>query len=339
MNNHIKSLKNCQLSQPVLKKYKRMGIETNDNKSETFDEPLKSQLYDHLLNSELFSVYRSAFEKVTAHTVALVHPDVDQTPKEEIKRCSNDYCSILRETQSCSKRCLSHTINLSKKAFKTSNTAICEGGLTSSLIPIHSDQKVVAYLRTGQVKLSVDSISKEKIHQLQEDLPDSVAQDLSDAFAEMTNFDEKKYVNQLVVLGAFSLQLATLAEKSLQSESSESILTNRCKQYISKHLREKICLDELAEHTKVTNSYMCKQFKKHTGMTIVEYINVHRINIAKKRLLESSVTKVIEIAYDCGFQSLSQFNRTFQKFVGDTPSSYRKGASGCISGTCTPASV
>jgi len=328
-------LKNCQTPNSVLIKFKRMGIETDIPEQDTFEEPFKTQLYEHLLHSELFSIYRSSFEQITGHTVTLVHPDIQQTPSAEIDRCNNSYCSILRETQACSQRCLQHTIDLSQRATKHSVTKACSGGLTTSLIAVTLKKKIVAYLRTGQVKLSTDTISLSKLKALEQNLPESIAEDLKQEFDKMTNYDEKNYVNQLVVLGAFSLQLATVAEKAMDKDSPDSVLTERCKNYIDQHLNEKICLDTLAEHTKVTNSYMCKQFKKHTGMTIVEYINQHRINGAKKLLLERLDSKVIDIAYECGFQSLSQFNRTFQRFVSTSPTSYRKNALICSSGTCS----
>ena len=59
-------------------------------------------------------------------------------------------------------------------------------------------------------------------------------------------------------------------------------------------------------------------------MTIVEYINVHRIELAKQELKDDPEQKIIDIAYSCGFQSLSQFNRTFQKFAGCSPTKYRE---------------
>lgn len=330
--------KNCQPPKSVIKKFKRMGIKANTPQPDkTFEEPFKTQLYEHLLNSELFSVYRTSFEQITGHTVTLIHPDIEKTPNKESQRCNNTYCNILRETKACSKRCMQHTLDLSFKTTKQSVTQACDGGLTSSLIAVTVQNKVVAYIRTGQVKLSTGAISIDKIKSLKENLPESIAADLHDEFEKMDSYDEKQYVNQLVVLGAFSLQLATVAEKAMDKNSPDSVLTDRCKNYISKHLNEKICLDALAEHTKVTNSYMCKQFKKHTGMTLVEYINHNRVDQAKALLIEKPAAKIIDIAYECGFQSLSQFNRTFQRFVSSSPTCYRKSAITCASGSCTRA--
>ncbi|MGJ8654948.1 MAG: helix-turn-helix domain-containing protein [Akkermansiaceae bacterium] len=303
---------------------------------ETHDEPMKTQLYEYLLHSELFSIYRKSFEKVTGHTMALIHPDVNETPIAEVGRCGNAYCAILLANDICSKRCLDHTRKLASRAVGSSSTAQCSAKMTTTLIPVNSHDKTVAYLRTGQVKVDLPTVDFANLDEIQKNLPLSVGADLEKAYNGLTNIDEKKYLDHLVVLGAFAMQLSCIAEKAVDRTHSDSILTDRCKQYITANLSEKICLDSLAEHTKVTNSYMCKQFKKHTGMTIVEYINLHRIELAKQLLIERDGEKIINIAYECGFQSLSQFNRTFQKFVDSSPTGYRKRASVCAAGSCDP---
>ncbi len=314
---------------------RKMNIQEEIGK-QTYDEPIKTQLYEHLLNSELFAIYRTSFEKVTGHTVAFIHPDVRETPEVEVQRCGNAYCSILQANNFCDKRCLNHTLKLAEKAVDSARTAQCPAKMTGTLIPVKVDKVTVAYLRTGQVKIQVSSTDFAKLDEVQKNLPLSVASDLKEEYDKMASLDEKRYLDQLVLMGAFAMQLSNIAKKALDRTHNDSILTDRCKQYIAKHLSEKICLDSLADHTKVTNSYMCKQFKKHTGMTIVEYINLHRIKQAKQILIEKDTKKIIDIAYECGFQSLSQFNRTFQKFVGSSPTNYRKKSKICAAGICQP---
>lgn len=315
-----------------------MDERTQKGKS-TFEEPIRTQLYEHLLNSELFSIYRTSFEKVTGHTVAFIHPHVSETPVDEVQRCGNEYCSILSEHDACSKRCFNHTLKLSELATNSASTSECSAKMTSTLIPVKAKGKIVAYLRTGQVKLETSLPNFNKLDEIQKNLPRSVARELKKAYDEMASTDEKRYLDQLVLIGAFAIQLSNIAEKAVDRTHTDSILTERCKQYIAKNLGEKICLDSLAEHTQVTNSYMCRQFKKYTGMTIVEYVNFQRIKQAKLILIERDRQKIIDVAYECGFQSLSQFNRTFQKFVGSSPTSYRKRATTCSSGSCVPSKM
>ena len=72
----------------------------------------------------------------------------------------------------------------------------------------------------------------------------------------------------------------------------------------------------------MSESHFCRQFKIATGMTLTEYVNYARILWAKKELLKPS-SRISEVAFMVGFQSLSQFNRCFAKFHGSSPTRYR----------------
>ena len=66
-----------------------------------------------------------------------------------------------------------------------------------------------------------------------------------------------------------------------------------------------------------------KNFKEQTGYTIVEYKNKKRMEFAAN-MLRNTDKKVIDIAYELRFESLSYFLRTFKKEFGITPTEYRK---------------
>jgi AraC-like DNA-binding protein len=64
-------------------------------------------------------------------------------------------------------------------------------------------------------------------------------------------------------------------------------------------------------------------FKKATGLTFTDYLARTRIERAKNLLLNPNV-RVSEVAYDCGFISLTHFNRIFKRVVGKSPTDYRR---------------
>ena len=69
--------------------------------------------------------------------------------------------------------------------------------------------------------------------------------------------------------------------------------------------------------------YFCKVFKAATGLTFTNYLARVRVETVQQLLLNPH-TRVSEAAYAAGFQSLSQFNRTFQRLAGESPSDYRE---------------
>lgn len=93
-------------------------------------------------------------------------------------------------------------------------------------------------------------------------------------------------------------------------------------EFIYKNLTGKISLSELASLVSLHPGSLSRMFKQSTGYSIVEYINRIRIGLACK-LLDETNEPIINIAFDCGFQNLSHFNRFFKKAKSATPSAYR----------------
>lgn len=101
---------------------------------------------------------------------------------------------------------------------------------------------------------------------------------------------------------------------------------NKVCTYIQDHYSEPISLQQVSELVFMTESNFCKFFKKATSTTFSDYVNDLRINEACHLLIytEDNISK---IAQDCGFESLSYFNRVFLKKKHVKPSLFRKNAS------------
>jgi AraC-like DNA-binding protein len=89
-------------------------------------------------------------------------------------------------------------------------------------------------------------------------------------------------------------------------------------------LVEDVSLALVARHCAVSEGHLSRLFHHSTGLTFREYMAQVRIEHAKA-LLTHSGKGVTEIAYESGFQSLSQFHRVFRKAFGLTPGAMRRG--------------
>ncbi len=78
----------------------------------------------------------------------------------------------------------------------------------------------------------------------------------------------------------------------------------------------------MARHSGVSPFHFCKIFKRFTGLTFTEYVNRARVEKAKQLLIKPQ-SRVTEVAYDVGFQSLSQFNRSFRRVMDQSPTEFR----------------
>lgn len=70
-------------------------------------------------------------------------------------------------------------------------------------------------------------------------------------------------------------------------------------------------------------AYISKFFKRKTGISFNNYVNRRRTDEAR-RLLRTTDKSVLEIALECGYNSLRSFNRNFLQQTGDSPGKYRR---------------
>lgn len=93
--------------------------------------------------------------------------------------------------------------------------------------------------------------------------------------------------------------------------------------FINKHYPEDINAQECSRYVHLSYSYFSRNFKRLTGKTFTDYLNIVRINRAEKALA-SSQKSISEIAADCGFNTVSYFISKFREKKGITPSAYRE---------------
>ena len=135
-----------------------------------------------------------------------------------------------------------------------------------------------------------------------------------------------QFLDMLKILYELSLDTGsrTLASNSFANigYDRESRRVSKVKEYIARHYREEIKLEELAALVAMAPSAFSRFFKQRTGRGPVDYIIDVRLGIAARMLVDTS-TSVSEICYACGFNNLSNFNRTFKARRGYTPRDFR----------------
>ena len=99
------------------------------------------------------------------------------------------------------------------------------------------------------------------------------------------------------------------------------------KEYIETHSLEKFSLKKISEALYINGSYLLRQFKSHTGQTLLEYHNCVRCEKARALLRDTDMT-ISEIGETVGFVSSAHFSHVFRKITGCTPTSYRETARG-----------
>lgn len=94
-------------------------------------------------------------------------------------------------------------------------------------------------------------------------------------------------------------------------------------EYIESHYSTNISLAEIAGSVDMSPKYFCRFFQEMTHQTPISYLNNYRIERACYQILTTDAS-ITEIAYNCGFNDLSYFIKTFKQYKGTTPKKYLK---------------
>ena len=122
------------------------------------------------------------------------------------------------------------------------------------------------------------------------------------------------------------MYIIRLYEKSIKNETAETSrndVINDIIKYIKSNFGSDITLYYLAEYVHLSPEYLCRYFKKCTGVNISEFITKTRIEKAKCKLRTSDCS-INDICEYCGYKSISNFQKAFKKSVGMTAGEYRK---------------
>jgi AraC-like DNA-binding protein len=97
----------------------------------------------------------------------------------------------------------------------------------------------------------------------------------------------------------------------------------KAREYINKHKMEPLSLSAVAKAAGASVFHFCKVFRKATGLKFTDYVARVRLEDARTQLLNPN-RRISEVAYDVGFQSLTQFNRMFKRVFGQSPTEFRE---------------
>lgn len=285
------------------------------------------RIFAKLNESPFFQTYRKAFSDATGLSLAIVPADEEVNIGREAKACAHqsDFCRKLNSAEGGCGKCQHAQSMLKRESAEKTGTRTCFAGMRESMIPIRSGDRPFAFLSTGEVFTSEPEEIPESLEEAFDDLHLSSKdrKDLEKSWRSERVMTKEQYEGTITLLAAFALQLSDLLNRLLIEESNaEPEVVMKAKRYVNAHLEDKISLESVAKHVGVSPYYFCKVFKQSAGMTLTEFVNRRRIEWAKRRLLNPQA-RVTEVAFDVGFQSISQFNRSFLKYVGQSPTRFR----------------
>lgn len=143
--------------------------------------------------------------------------------------------------------------------------------------------------------------------------------DLSEVFASEGKMNAE-YVSH--ILNCILIKVIELGQPIIEEKTKASAIIREAVLMMLENLHTRITLESLSEHFGLSSTYFSHLFHKATGIPFKRYLTALRIEYAK-RLLEQGQTSVIDIGYECGYQTPSQFVRAFRSIMGVPPSKYK----------------
>lgn len=126
---------------------------------------------------------------------------------------------------------------------------------------------------------------------------------------------------------ALALHLARTrsADPRLQVEQlhHDDFRMKQVKAYIADNIDTKLTLAALAAEVGLDVFAFSRWFRRQTGTTPHQFVLGQRIDLAK-RLLSATKVELLDVAFQCGFSSHSHLTSAFRRFVGTTPSEFRR---------------
>lgn len=124
--------------------------------------------------------------------------------------------------------------------------------------------------------------------------------------------------NQLIVLHCMSCK----GDESNPRDDGQ-LRMGEVANWLNENYASDITVDALAAQANMSRSMFSRQFRKHMGMSLMEYCLRLRTNAAAALLTVSDLA-VTQVAYTVGFSNLSHFHRIFKRHLNMSPGEYRK---------------
>ena len=291
-------------------------------------QEFENTLLQRIANSDRYKRYQEAFRTATGLPLRIVPSDPDGWCLDDQKINRSPFCEALNLCPSACSACVETNRRLMKEAeVNGPTTCHCFSGLCATAVPVKMGASVIGYLKTGQVFSQVPT--EDQFESIlgaigRKTLDKQSRESLRVAYFQTRFVEPLRYQSMVTLLQSFAEQLSEHADSlAIIDEGSEPAAIAKARKFIHAHLDQPLPLGLVARQAGLSESHFCRLFKDSAGLTLTDYVNRCRIDWAKRELLKPEA-RISEIAFLIGYQSLSQFNRSFARIVGLSPTLYRR---------------
>lgn len=234
-------------------------------------------------------------------------------------------CRYLQAHPSGAQQCTTFLQKLLEQANKRPASAECDAGLSETAVPLHTGGQTFGFLVFGHCRCHLPdrnalNRARHLLSRVGVEIPAEHLEILS-ADSPVADTERIAAMARLVEAAAERLVLRITQQIVHPPVKLPLIVENACK-LVRAEYDHSLALPEFAQRLGVSPGHLSRIFHHATGLRFVEYVARVRAERAKALITETD-RPVTEIAFACGFQSLSQFNRTMRAHFGCKPRELR----------------
>ncbi len=233
-------------------------------------------------------------------------------------------------------------INSNQHLLKQGDIAICASGDIHYIDSSNTESKIIVVIfkpefiddvfdfAPNKFTVRIPFLTEETMQDLK--IKDSEIQLIHGCFLTLLNELKDQYPYfKIIVKSKITELIGLLLRNNNQQSFDDNIntstgnisLVRKAIRYIENNFSLDISLEDISRHLSVSPYYFSRLFSKTAGMSYKTYLNSVRIEKAIVFLMSTNET-IIDIAYECGFNSIRTFNRVFKTVKGYSPSELRK---------------
>lgn len=283
--------------------------------------------FESLVRLPVVSFYEDAFRKATGVALKVVPPG-PPTQRVSMGECENPFCQSVASTQAGCQACLELQVKAQKSIAqkRMPHQISCFAGLTEVAVPVLVGEHHVATLLSGQVfRRKPTERDFAMVVGMVDGTDPEWARKGRNAYFATPVVTSERFQAIIQLLTIFAQYLADFATRfATAGKVDEPSAVTSAKEFVKVHFEEPITLAQVVDHVHLSRFHFCKLFKKATGLTLTEYIACVRVEHAKTLLVDPT-SRISDVVFASGFGSVPRFNSVFKRYVGMSPSEYRKG--------------
>lgn len=290
------------------------------------DHPLQSD-FEALAASAVFAEFGASLRRLTGLPLSLNTPGVTTTRPPPSGGHSNPLCELIRKTPRGEARCQACDRRHQARAAAQGRARLytCHAGFLDMAVPLFVDGRHVATISCGQVLPEPPSPAAAR--RLQRRLGWlAVSQRAFQSAYRRAPYLPRAHLRDVIrLLEVFGGHLceSTSRIRQLEARLQRDEARLAC-DYVDQHFRRgDLSLGEVAAAVGLSRAHFSQVFHKAVGMTFTRFVQTRRAAEAR-RLLETTDHDITRISFDCGFNSLTHFNRVFRRFASSSPRQYRR---------------